>query len=930
MNEVDAVRQWGVPRLAFCVVAAATVVVLGRGAAQHGSIAPSLAFAQQLASAHATGSSPSSNPDGPKLAAITVDYPENGSILPPGITPPTFLWRDAANSASVWTIDVAFTDGWAEIRAQSAGERLRIGEIDPCCISATNELPKLTPQQAAAHTWIPDSATWEAIQRHSTEHPATITITGFQDEHLDHRVSRGAVVIQTSPDPVGAPIFFRDVPLMPAETEKGVIKPLAQRFLPLVAWRLRNIDEPGSRLLLTGMHTCANCHSFSLDGKILGMDIDGPANDKGLYALASIKPEMAIRNQDVISWSSLRDETVSPSRVGFMSQVSPDGRYVLTMLRGLDKDSYTYYVVNFKDYRFLQVFYPTRGTIAWYDRATGRRRALPGADDPHYVQTDAVWSPDGKYVVFARGDAKEPYIEGQKLPDHANDPQETQIQYDLYRIPFNNGKGGQPVPIAGASHNGMSNTFPKVSPDGRWIVFVKCRNAQLMRPDSQLYIVPAEGGVARRMRCNTPLMNSWHSFSPNGRWLVFSSKSRSPYTQMFLTHVDGEGNDSPPILIDNATAANRAVNLPEFVNIPADGMTKIDVPAAESYRHFDLASDLVAKGQLDAGITEWNEVLQLDPRNAKAHNNLGGALLRQGKLEEAVTHFRTALEVDPDLSQAQGNWGLALFWEGQLDDAMPHFQRAVELDSANAKFYEGFISSLDALASASQADPKLNDVAHPQAGEGTRKNVAPQKQEKLTAHYRQSLNAVLAYIIATDDPARLAARGGGWPNQQPADALRAPGTSSELSQFGDDRSEIEKLVADLEIPRLRRLAAQEKDPDESFAAQRQILLIFLHTLGASKVLLAQNRNAQALACLEIAAQAAPRNPYISYDLARAQALNRQQKQALKTLEAAVEKGFTNAEEVERDRAFEGLRTEASYQKALAKMRGAKPQTVAVP
>jgi len=54
-------------------------------------------------------------------------------------------------------------------------------------------------------------------------------------------------------------------------------------------------------------------------------------------------------------------------------------------------------------------------------------------------------------------------------------------------------------------------------------------------------------------------MNSWHSFSPNGRWLVFSSKSLSPYTQMFLTHVDEEGRDSPPILIENSTAANRAV-----------------------------------------------------------------------------------------------------------------------------------------------------------------------------------------------------------------------------------------------------------------------------------------------------------------------------------------------------------------------------------
>jgi hypothetical protein len=613
------------------------------------------------------GLSPSSRPDDPKLAAITVDYPEEGSIFPPEITPPTFLWRDASSNASVWMIDVAFTDGSRGLREKSAGERLRIGEIDTRCISPSNEPPKLTPQQAAARTWIPDVATWRAIKRNSTEHPATITITGFQDEHLEHPVSRGAVVIQTSKDPVGAPIFYRDVPLIPSELQKGVIKPLAQADLPLLSWRLRNIAEPRSRLLLTGLHTCANCHSFSRDGKTLGMDLDGPANDKGLYVLTSVKPEMVIRNQDVISWSSLRGNTASPSRIGFMSQVSPDGRYALTMLRGLQKElAKSYYVVNFKDYHFLQVFYPTRGILAWYDRTTGQRRALPGADDPRYVQTNGVWSPDGKYVVFARAEAKEPYLEGQKMPERANDPEETQIQYDLYRVPFNGGKGGQAVPIAGASHNGMSNSFPKVSPDGRWIVFVKCRNAQLMRPDSQLYIVPAEGGVARRMRCNTALMNSWHSFSPNGHWLVFSSKSRSPYTQMFLTHLDEEGNDSPAILIDNATAANRAVNIPEFVNIPPDGMMKIDVPAAESYRLFDVASDLTAKGQLDEAIAVWRKVLKLDPRKAKAQSNLAIALMWQGKLAEGMMHMQKAQELDPYFNVAQSDFGVEFYYREQF------------------------------------------------------------------------------------------------------------------------------------------------------------------------------------------------------------------------------------------------------------------------
>jgi Tol biopolymer transport system component len=144
-------------------------------------------------------------------------------------------------------------------------------------------------------------------------------------------------------------------------------------------------------------------------------------------------------------------------------------------------------------------------------------RALPGADDPQFVRTSAFWSPDGKYLVFSRAQARDPYPPGAERPEHANDPNEPQIQYDLYKIPFNGGKGGKAVAVEGASGNGMSNNFPKVSPDGRWIVFVQNKNGLLMRPDSKLYIVPFAGGKARLMKCNTSLMNSWHSFSPNGR-----------------------------------------------------------------------------------------------------------------------------------------------------------------------------------------------------------------------------------------------------------------------------------------------------------------------------------------------------------------------------------------------------------------------------
>src|ERR1022692_3101592 len=54
-----------------------------------------------------------SPPPGRAVAGVAIDYPEEGSIFPPEITPPTFLWRDAAKGVASWQIEVSFGDGAA-------------------------------------------------------------------------------------------------------------------------------------------------------------------------------------------------------------------------------------------------------------------------------------------------------------------------------------------------------------------------------------------------------------------------------------------------------------------------------------------------------------------------------------------------------------------------------------------------------------------------------------------------------------------------------------------------------------------------------------------------------------------------------------------------------------------------------------------------
>ena len=612
-------------------------------------------------------------------APITVDYPTEATVYPPDLVPPTFSWHDPDPAADRWRIEVSGVGGGPAILLDTPSAPPDFGAPDPRCFSETNEPFAPTPYQASARTWTPSSETWAQILSLS---PVRVALSGFASRDPGRVLSRGEVRLEVSPDPIDAPVFYRDVPLMPSKTEVGTIKPLAQGALPLVAWRMRDLSRPESRVVLERLPTCGNCHSFSRDGRTLGMDLDGPGApdiDKGAYALVDVAPTTVIREEDVFSWNAFPGRPPGKQTIGFLSRVSPDGRHVVSTVNE------EVYVANFANHRFLQVFYPTRGILAVFARDTGELMALPGADDPAYVHCDPVWTPDGEHIVFARAAARDPYRPGVPLATHANDPNETPIRYDLYRIPFSGGHGGTAVPITGASGNGMSNTFPKVSPDGRWLVFVKCANGQLMRPDSRLWIVPASGGAARELSCNAGPMNSWHSFSPNGRWLVFSSKRNTPYTQMFLTHLDAFGEASPAVLVPNSTASNRAVNLPEFVGPGGAGLARLDVPAVADRGLYERAAALSAQGRFSEALPLYRQVVKLEPAYAEALVNLGVALEETGAREEAVGVYRRALEVRPNDTAALGDLCLALARLGRAAEAVAHCEAAVRLDPGASK-----------------------------------------------------------------------------------------------------------------------------------------------------------------------------------------------------------------------------------------------------
>ncbi len=470
-----------------------------------------------------------------------VRSPLDGAVFPADMAAPVVRWDDPGGDGP-WTVEVDLGEGDAPLRFASEHSWWRPGDDD-----------------------------WSLIRTHGLRHRITVRVR--RDGADGGAATAGdSIGFTVSPDPVAAPILYREVPL-PLGT--------ALASLPLIRWRLGRVsstDPPP--VVLEGLRTCANCHSTSADGSTLAMDLDY-GGDKGTYLITDIAPETVVTVDDLVTWSDFR-RAEGHRTLGLLSRLSPDGRWAASTVMEWSIQ------LGLPERDRPQLFFPVRGILALYDRARKRLSALHGADDPELVQTNPEWSPDGRWVVFARAPAlpleqlkprgRVPLAVTHRFTDGAE-----RFRYDLYRLPFNHGRGGKAVPLRGASSNGHSNFFPRHSPDGRWIVFCQADSFMLNQLDSTLYIVPAAGGEARRLSCNfTGRMNSWHSFSPNGHWLVFSSKVTGPYTQLWLTHIDGDGRSSVPVLLDGFTAPDRAANLPEFVALPPGGLQRITITVKPS------------------------------------------------------------------------------------------------------------------------------------------------------------------------------------------------------------------------------------------------------------------------------------------------------------------------------------------------------------
>jgi tetratricopeptide (TPR) repeat protein len=106
--------------------------------------------------------------------------------------------------------------------------------------------------------------------------------------------------------------------------------------------------------------------------------------------------------------------------------------------------------------------------------------------------------------------------------------------------------------------------------------------------------------------------------------------------------------------------------------------------------HYRLGRTLLARGRatnsnedVNAAIAEFNEELKLNPLNASAAYEIGEINRSAGEFGDAQKYFELALKNYPDFEEAHLGLANVLSHAGQNQSALPYLQKAVSLDPKN-------------------------------------------------------------------------------------------------------------------------------------------------------------------------------------------------------------------------------------------------------
>ena len=218
--------------------------------------------------------------------------------------------------------------------------------------------------------------------------------------------------------------------------------------------------------------------------------------------------------------------------------------------------------------------------LAYYDVESVKVKRCAHLSKKDRLETYPAWSSDGKYLYYCSAPIKWLTSEMEKITQEMVEG----VKYDLMRISYDvkRDKWGEPEVVVSAEESGKSSLEPRVSPDGRWLLFCMCDYScfPVYQPSSDLYMIDLGSGGAngkfeyRKLDVNSEVSESWHSWSSKGRWIAFSSKRmHGSFTRTYFSYVDVNGVASKPFVLPQKDPGYyerclRTFSVPELVIEP--------------------------------------------------------------------------------------------------------------------------------------------------------------------------------------------------------------------------------------------------------------------------------------------------------------------------------------------------------------------------
>ena len=209
------------------------------------------------------------------------------------------------------------------------------------------------------------------------------------------------------------------------------------------------------------------------------------------------------------------------------------------------------------------------------------------SNDSTLLEVYPTWSPDGKYLY---------YCKSVPLPEELRDKDIRstfeKIQYNLYRRSFDLGSHnfGEEELVYDAASQEKSATLPRISPDGRYLLFAKGQYGwfHIRHHDADIVCLPLGKDNASEIDLTNlnseGFQDSYPTWSSNGHWIMVASRREDGnfcrvYFSYFNNGKVGKAFMLPQEDPEQNTFLLKSYNRPEFmaepVHISVDEFSKV-------------------------------------------------------------------------------------------------------------------------------------------------------------------------------------------------------------------------------------------------------------------------------------------------------------------------------------------------------------------